>query len=732
MRMARHFLLIPLLAALLAGCGHPASDPDIRAASALAERLLSGRARQVVFVRDSSATDSYALESRGHKLYIAGNNANSMADGLNRFLQDWCHTTVSWWARDAVRLPRRLPAVAGRVEGSARVEHRFFLNYCTYGYTLAWWRWEDWERLIDWMALNGVTMALAQTGQEAVWQRVWRQFGLDDGQIRAYFTGPAFLPWHRMTNIDAWDGPLPQGWIDGQAELQQRILAREQELGITPILSAFNGHVPEALRAHFPEADIRQLGGWSRFPQEYICWYLDPRDPLFADIQRAFLQEQKALYGTPGHIYGVDPFNEVDPPSWDPDYLAGAARGTYEALAASDPQAVWLQMGWLFFDRQDRWRPELIRAYLDPVPKGRMLMLDYICERAEVWRSTEGFFGQDFIWSYLGNFGGTTMMTGDFDEVSGRLDRAYADAGANFTGIGCTLEGFGVNPFMYEYVLGRAWTCGGDDAAWIRSLADRHAGFEDAHNRRAWEILCHKVYRTVGRDRATMLTARPNLAGTSKWGFAGFAYDNRDLLEAWGELLQSVPSDRAEYRFDCVNLARQCLDNHFGVLFRRALAAYAAADPAALAAAVGRMLEILDDVAALVGADPYFRLDRQVAAARSFGQTPQEQDYYERDARRILSTWGPRGGSLYDYSQRSYDGMLSTYARPRWERFLQGLQASLESGVPFDYPAFLQWCFDFEWAWPDAPLPQAAPPGDGPALSRALYDKYAPEIAGQD
>lgn len=165
------------------------------------------------------------LKWHGGELQITGNSAVSMAFGLNCYLREYCRVTVTWYRRDKIDEPKRLPVVEGRVEREARVENRFFLNYCTYGYSLNWWQWDEWEHFIDWMALNGVTMALATTGQEAVWQRVWRQFGLDDETICRYFTGPSYLPWHRMANIDAWHGPLPQSWIDGQLELQRRIIA---------------------------------------------------------------------------------------------------------------------------------------------------------------------------------------------------------------------------------------------------------------------------------------------------------------------------------------------------------------------------------------------------------------------------------------------------------------------------------------------------------------------------
>ena len=44
---------------------------------------------------------------------------------------------------------------------------RYHQNVCTAGYSYVWWQWPDWEQHIDWMALNGVTLPLAFTGQVA-------------------------------------------------------------------------------------------------------------------------------------------------------------------------------------------------------------------------------------------------------------------------------------------------------------------------------------------------------------------------------------------------------------------------------------------------------------------------------------------------------------------------------------------------------------------------------------
>ena len=68
------------------------------------------------------------------------------------------------------------------------------------------------KKEIDWMTLRGVNMPLATVASEAIAERVWLKMGLKEEDIRAFFTGPAHLPWHRMGNLNGWDGPLTDGW----------------------------------------------------------------------------------------------------------------------------------------------------------------------------------------------------------------------------------------------------------------------------------------------------------------------------------------------------------------------------------------------------------------------------------------------------------------------------------------------------------------------------------------
>lgn len=703
-------------------CTRPTEDET--AVRELAERIVPEYASDLIFKQIEDSLDVFELFSEGGKVVICGNNANSMAVGLNHYLKNHCNVTVSWYASEPVEYPEVMPSIDKRVRMHARAKERFFLNYCTFGYTMPWWKWEDWERLIDWMALNGVTMPLATTGQEAVWQKVWRSHGLTDEEICSYFTGPAHLAWHRMSNIDGFDGPLPQGWIDGQVELQKKILKRERSLNMKPVLPAFSGHVPPQLKEIYPSAQITRVKGWGGFPEENLCHFLAPMDSLYTRIQKEFLEEQTRLFGT-DHIYGVDLFNEVEAPSWDPQTLADISRSAYESMSAVDPEALWLQMGWMFYYDRKHWTPENIRAYLEAVPQGKVVLLDYYLENTLVWKHTESFYGQPYILCYLGNFGGNTRLSGHFRQTSERIEETFADGGDNCVGLGSTLEGFGVNQFMFEYVFDRAWTGGMTDDRWIEKLADRRIGHEDRTARDAWRSLCDSVYIGGAFSSQTPLScARPCLEGFWHWtAIHNVRYSNETLVRIWKSLLE-VSSDRDTYVFDIVNIGTQALGNHFAVLRDNFTSAYRAGDLDEVISLAGQMRELLDDIDALASCHPQFSLEAWLDAAASWASSPEEETYYRRNARRIISTWGDEC-TIRDYGTRQWSGFISSYCAPRWDMFFDEIIECMETGKEYDQEAFFQRCAVFEEQWAENEQEIAYKEADDPVrLSRLLIERY--------
>lgn len=721
MRLGYIFLLLTFSTALMSCCR---MTPDERAVRELAERVVPEYVDGLEFCQSGDTTDVFEIRSEGGKVVISGNNANSMAVGLNHYLKNFCNVTVSWYAFDPVQYPSRMPQVTEPVRAEARTGNRFFLNYCTFGYTMPWWKWEDWERFIDWMALNGVNMPLANTGQEAVWQKVWRQHGMTDEQIRAYFTGPAHLPWHRMSNIDHFDGPLPQTWIDSQVELQKKILERERQLNMRPVLAAFNGHVPEQLKDIYPDAAITDIPRWGGFRREDLCHFLSPTDSLYAVIQRQFMTGQEKMFGT-DHMYGVDLFNEVEAPSWDPGTLASIARGAYESMAAVDPEAVWLQMGWMFYYDARHWTKENIEAYLRAVPQDKVVMLDYYLEHTPVWQITEGFYGQPYILCYLGNFGGNIRLAGNFHQASERIEKAFADGGGNLAGLGSTLEGFGINQFMYEFVLDKAWDTGISDDQWVRKLAARRVGKEDVHAEKVWKTLTDSIYIAGSFSSQTPLTcARPCLEGFWHWtSIHNTRYSNSTLIRAWTDLLE-VSSDRDSYRSDVANLGTQALGNHFASLRDDFTAAYRARDLETARSIAEVMLELLEDLDAFAACDPQLRLDRWLDEASSCATGQEEAAYYRRNARTLITTWGYET-SIKDYATRLWSGLIDSYYAPRWKMFIDEVLLCIVEDREYDEKAFFERLDEFELDWAvndrDICFREAADPVD---FSRYIIGKY--------
>jgi alpha-N-acetylglucosaminidase len=678
--------------------------------------------------------DYFQLSSSDNKLVIGGNNANSMAVGLNYYFKYFCNTTFSWHADDHFDIPEQLPLVSSPVTIEARCKDRFFLNYCTFGYTMVWWNWKEWEHFIDWMALNGINLPLAITGQESVWRQVWMEMGLTDQEIRNYFTGPAYLPWHRMNNIDYWQGNLPMSWLNDQEELQKKIVSRERELNMKPVLPAFAGHVPQELKRIYPDAKINKLSSWGGFTDDYACSFLDPMDPLFTKIQGLFLAKQKELYGT-DHIYGIDLFNEIQPPSFDASYLKRVANGVCKTLEKSDKKAVWLQMTWLFYNDRNNWTNERIKAYVTAYPKERSLLLDYFCENYEVWKHTDSFFDVPFIWCYLGNFGGNTMLSGNINDINKRIEEAYKNGGKNFAGIGSTLEGFDCNPIMYEYLFEKAWGINNTNLSqWTSHLADERIGKADENGRKAWEILIDSIYNSSAiYGLGPIINIRPSFENISAYtADHKIPYDNKKLLKAVGLLLK-VKSQSTTYKYDVINLTRQLIANLFTDVFMTYRQAYEKHDYRAMKEAEEVMMQIIYDTDRLVSAHSSFLMGKWISDARDKGINDEEKLYYERNARSLLTTWGDKGSALTDYANRSWSGLTSTYYAERWKMFFAAVNHAVLNGQKFEgegYEEYMKDVTEYEKRWWNDCIGdfKSTPSGDGVAVSEELYNKYRPMI----
>ncbi|MBI2517852.1 MAG: alpha-N-acetylglucosaminidase [Opitutae bacterium] len=705
------------------------------AARALVGRILPAHAAQIdveALPRAADGLDVFEVETRRGRLVLRGHNGVTVGSALNWYLRNVAHAQISWNG-DNLNLPAQLPPVPEKVRISSPYRHRVYLNYCTFNYTMSWWDRARWEREIDWMALHGITMPLAATGQEAVWQATLRRFRMNDDEIRRFFAGPAFGAWQWMTNMEQWGGPLPQPWIDSHLELGRFIIERERELGMTPILQGFTGCVPLAFLEKFPAAKILKKQIWCEVPPGTA--QLDPEDPLFAEFGRAFLEEQTRLLGT-DHLYAGDPFHEGEPPQNTPDYLRDVGAKLFQIAHDFDPQAIIVMQGWTI-------REGIVKG----IPADRLLALDLTGQK---WRETQAFWGRPWVAGILHNFGGRHYLGGNLPQLASNAPSLLADPakGGQLVGVGLFPEAIEINPLLYELATDLAWHRTAPDLpAWTRSYVLARYGRDVPAAQSAWARLVASVYsqRSPEPPMESPLQARPALAAmttASPWGSFERDYDITQVWTAWGELLTAAESLGSvdPFRYDLVDVARQALADLSLPLQREVTAAWLSGDQARFTAAKARFLDLGTDLDTLLATRRDFLLGPWLADARRWGTTPAEADQFERNARQLITVWGPDSPKAYifDYACRQWAGLLRGFYLERWKKFFAYLdtqpasyrddQIARGTNRPNnDASDFYRELSRWEYAWCEAHESYPTEPqGDSVAVARALFAKWSP------
>ena len=707
---------------------HLQAGASIAATRQLLKRLLPRHAERFVLesVPRDPAGDVFEIESRGGQIVLRGNNGVSLASALNWYLKHHCQCHVSWCGRQ-LDLPEPLPAVPDKVRQVSSFRWRYCFNYCAFSYSLAWWDWPQWEQMIDWMALHGINMPLAVTGQEAVWQQVGRDLGLSDAQMKEFFVGPAFLPFGWMGCLDGWGGPLPDSWIRKHADLQKKILARERELGMTPVLQGFTGHVPAALTNLFPKAKLQRLPKWCEFPP--TC-FVDPQDPLFVQLGKRFVEAQSRLFDT-DHFYAADTFIEMPPPSNDPAFLAAMGKSVYNAMRAADPDAVWVLQGWLFVNAPQFWKPPQGRALFGAVPDDRLIALDLFCESTPAWSITEAFYGKPWIWCVIQNFGGTVSLHGALPRMAADLAKAMTSPQrGRLQGIGLIFEGRDYNPIVQDFVTDMAWHREVPNLeTWSRDFVRRRYGRSTPDVDAAWQILRQTAHQQVGRAD-TLLITRPGKEGHS-WGSGGVGYDPGELARAAEKLLAAADTlgELDTYQFDVVNVTRQVLGNlasHFGEQLRGAIQP---TNGTAFDAAGRDLLGLASDLDELLGTRPELLLGPWLEDAKRWGDTDEERRLYEWNARNLITLWGPRDSVLNEYANRQWSGMFNGFYRPRWEQYIEARRAAMTDGKSFDVGKFEAGIRQWEEQWCHRTDAHPVKPRGNPvATAQRLLAKYRTAI----
>lgn len=674
--------------------GYSQNNENTRSAFEVIERLVGNRAAdfQLSLVKSkNNQADWFEIKTTNNVVKIKGSNNTAICYAAYNFLRD-IGAALASWEGNRVALPKVWPKYSKK--GNTPFEYREYLNACTFGYTTPWWDWKRWEQEIDWMALHGINLPTAMEGQEAVWQELWKEYGLTNSQLEAHFAGPAFLPWQRMGNINSLEGPLPQEWFLKKEELQKKILDRMRALDMHPVVPAFSGYVPKAFAEKHPEAKITELKSWSGggFASTFL---LDSKDPLFKKIGKRFIEIYTKTYGK-SDFYLADSFNEIEPPVSEHnkyEELSNYGSAVYETINEAAPGAVWVMQGWLFGDNKEFWTKEATKAFLSKVPNEKVMVQDYANDRYKVWENQEAFYGKQWTYGYVHNYGGSNPVYGDLnfykEELTSLLKNPHK---GNIVGYGAMPEGLNNNSIVYEYIYDLAWSKGEQPINdWLtKYLNARYGGTVSESVFQAWKLLLESVYNVKywetrwwnDRAGAYLLFKRPTATITE---FKGNPGDKKKLKEALDLLSKEAKKyDQKDFiQYDLIDVSRHyyslCIDEDL----MECVKAYQQKNIEKGDQLFKKIEKQALDIDKIMAGQPLNGLDQWVKSASDYGSSPEVSSLYVKNAKTLITLWGGEG-HLNDYASRSWKGMYKGFYWPRWKMFLEALRKASVDNTPFD------------------------------------------------
>lgn len=711
--------LLGCLLFLIAAIGTQAQETNPQALTGLLDRIGgTGTADRFVTVVDPSLStnkrDVFIITADNGKPCIKGNTVLAAATGINWYLNHHARVNLAWNRLTADLSGVSLPVPEGQERHTCNADYRYYLNYCTFSYSMSTWTWERWQQEIDWMALHGINMPLQIVGLDAVWfNLLTKDLGYSAAEAGKFVAGPCFQAWWGMNNLEGWGGPNPEWWYRRQETLARNILARQRELGMQPVLPGYSGMVPSDIASKGYSANNQ--GNWCTFVRPYI---LDPNSEAFADISAKYYKRLEELMGTSAY-YSMDPFHEGANTSGI-DVPAAYAR-IAKAMTDANSKGKWVIQFWQWSGAQYN--------VLSNVAKGKLIVLDLF---SDAHTHFGDYQGHDAVYCMLPNFGGRTGLFGRLTKIMREYfsqKRSYS----NIKGIGATPEAIEQVPVLYDALFELPWRTTAPNAkSWLADYTVSRYGAENADAQAAWEKIRNSALNcetTLQGPHEAVLCGRPALqiGSVSSWGGTGIFYDPQEVADAAFRLLKAREAlDGENYSYDLTDFTRQALTDFGYYLLKAVKAAHDGGNATQYATCRDAYLQLILDVDELLCTNPGFMLGRWTKMARGIadeaeGTTAADREWLELDnARTLITTWGNRAasenGGLRDYSYREWGGMMKDFYYERWKTFFANLDAGKAQ------PDWFQ--NDWNWAHNASLQYSAVPVGNTADVAERLLGKY--------
>lgn len=674
-------------------------------------------------IKSANGLNTYELFCENGKIVLCGDCKISQAMAYYAYLKKYCGVNLSHCGNREISVSSA-PLFNEKITKVIKQKRRAYMNYCTLGYSFAFWNWERWEKEIDFMAMNGINMPLTVVGSEAVWYYTMRDFTYSETGALSFISGPGFWPWQLMGNITGYFSLTDVKYIESRLELGKKIIEREVEIGMTPIQQGFAGTVPATITKLFNKVRLRMVPSWCNFP---ITYQLDPTDPIFKKFGKALLEKQRQLFGT-YHYYACDPFHENAPSIRTRDYLWKVGRAIDSMYQEFDKDSVWVMQSWSL-------REQIVKA----VPKERLLILDIDGSK---YKEFDNFWGYEFVLGNIHNFGDRNTLHGSIQALA---DNEYASLDCeNCSGTGLFMEGIFQNPLYYDL----AFQMLTEDSAinldeWLKDYAYRRYGSKEKCLVDALYLLKDSCYseNCTGRETGSIICARPatELLHTAPNDFRELRYDNKMLYKAAELLLSAENATKDGFAFDACDLVRQVMSNYVSNLYDKVMYGFNNRDVNIFERSSNAFLKICLEVDELLQTRPELTLHEHLKEARELALTEKDQQNFELNLLTQITIWGPIKDSVnYDYAWKEWGGMIKTYYVKRWQSFFEMLAYEFPKRRKFSTTTRKQHCerniyrgnqfyknyAEFERKWLSTANPDAPSEENTVETARRLLEKY--------